>query len=65
MNFWRVEPERLVISLSTYNGMIQVIYLAFGAKHPASVGAPCLQYLGRTFQQNPCAAGPETGEHKP
>jgi hypothetical protein len=65
MNFWRVKPERLVISLSTYNGMIQVIYLAFGAKHPASVGAPCLQYLGRTFQQNPCAAGPETGEHKP
>jgi hypothetical protein len=35
MNFWRVEPERLVISLSKddTNG-ISVIYLAFGAKHP-------------------------------
>ncbi len=45
--------------------MIQVIYLAFGAKHPASALVPCVQYLGHTFQQNPCAAGPETGKHNP
>jgi hypothetical protein len=64
MNIWRVEPERFVISLSTAdNGMISVIYLAFDAKHPASPLAPCLQYLGRVFQRNPCAAGPENGEH--
>jgi hypothetical protein len=63
---WRVEPEKFVIQLGKGdNGMIQVIYLALGAKHPASVGAPCVQYLGRTFQQNPCAAGPETGKHNP
>jgi len=66
VKLWRIEPERFVISLSTDdNGMISVIYLALGAKHPASPLVPCLQYLGRPFQQNPCSAGPENREHKP
>jgi len=34
MIFWRVEPERLVISLPRDSKGISVIYLVFGAKHP-------------------------------
>jgi hypothetical protein len=35
VKLWRVEPERLAIQLApTDNGMTQVIYLAFDAKHP-------------------------------
>lgn len=34
---WRVEPEKFVISLSTnYNGMVQLTYVTFDAKHPTS-----------------------------
>lgn len=36
-NLWRVEPEKLAISLSTNEyGMVQLIYLTFDAKHPTS-----------------------------
>jgi hypothetical protein len=35
---WRIEPEKLVVSLAPadkmYEGMSSVSYLAFGAKHP-------------------------------
>ncbi len=45
INLWRVEPERLAINLSTNdNGMISVIYLAFGAKHPVS---PTVRHYGK------------------
>ena len=34
---WRVEPEKFVISLSKNDeGMVQLIYLIFAAKHPLS-----------------------------
>ncbi len=34
---WRVEPENTAIQLSVAgSGMVQLIYLTFGAKHPAS-----------------------------
>jgi hypothetical protein len=37
MMIWRVVLEKFAINLSTNeNGMIMVIYLTFGAKHPAS-----------------------------
>ena len=37
VTLWRVEPEKFVISLSTNNnGMVQLIYLIFGANHPTS-----------------------------
>lgn len=37
VNMWRVEPEKLAISLSTNEyGMVQLIYLTFDAKHPTS-----------------------------
>jgi hypothetical protein len=34
---WRVEPEKTTIQLSVAGtGMVQLIYLTFGANHPAS-----------------------------
>jgi len=37
VNLWRVEPDKLAISLSTNEyGMVQLIYLSFDAKHPTS-----------------------------
>jgi hypothetical protein len=37
VSLWRVEPEKLTISLSTNEyGMVQLIYLSFDAKHPTS-----------------------------
>lgn len=37
VDLWRVEPEKLTISLSTNEyGMVQLIYLSFDAKHPTS-----------------------------
>jgi|SRR5579862_1996135 len=37
VRLWRVEPERIAIQLSgADSGMVQVIYLIFDAKHPAS-----------------------------
>ena len=37
VNLWRVEPEKLAISLSTNEyGMVQLIYLTFDPKHPTS-----------------------------
>jgi len=37
VDMWRVEPEKLAISLSTNEyGMVQLIYLTFGARHPTS-----------------------------
>lgn len=37
VSLWRVEPEKLAISLSTNEyGMVQLIYLTFDAKHPTS-----------------------------
>lgn len=37
VNVWRVEPEKLAISLSTNEyGMVQLIYLTFDARHPTS-----------------------------
>jgi hypothetical protein len=37
VSLWRVEPEKLAISLSTNEyGMVQLIYLSFDAKHPTS-----------------------------
>ena len=36
-NLWPVEPEQFAIGLSTkHDGMVQVIYLSFDAKHPTS-----------------------------
>ncbi len=67
---WRIEPERFVVSLAPadkmYDGMSSVSYLGFDAKHPASAGAPCLQYLtGHLFQRSPCDGGPENAEPNP
>jgi len=37
VNLWRVELEKLAISLSTNElGMVQLIYLSFDARHPTS-----------------------------
>ena len=37
VDLWRVEPEKLAISLSTNEfGMVQLIYLTFDARHPTS-----------------------------
>jgi hypothetical protein len=37
VNLWRVEPEKLAISLSTNKyGMVQLTYLTFDARHPTS-----------------------------
>lgn len=37
VDMWRVEPEKLAVSLSTNEyGMVQLIYLTFDAKHPTS-----------------------------
>jgi|SRR5580704_427082 hypothetical protein len=68
INFWRVEPERLVISLSRddTNG-ISVVYLVFDAKHPVPPAPPAnfsrfvtaaLVTLGLTS-----SAAPNPGEH--
>jgi len=47
VNLWRVEPEKLAISLSTNRyGMVQLIYLPFDAKHPTSEKAT-QQFLDR------------------
>ena len=36
-NLWRVEPEKIAISLSANEyGMVQLIYLSFDPKHPTS-----------------------------
>jgi hypothetical protein len=37
VRIWRVEPEKIAIQLSVADsGMVQLIYLTFAAKHPAS-----------------------------
>jgi len=37
VRLWRVEPEKFVIQLSVAaSGMVQLIYLTFDPKHPAS-----------------------------
>ena len=37
VDLWRVEPEKLAISITTNEyGMVRLIYLTFGAKHPTS-----------------------------
>lgn len=47
VNLWRVEPEKLAISLSTNEyGMVQLIYLSFDARHPTSERAT-KQFLDR------------------
>jgi hypothetical protein len=67
--FWRIEPERLVISLSRDGNGISVIYLVFGAKHPVPPApranfsrfvAAALVTLGLT---SPATAARNPGEH--
>lgn len=37
VKLWRVEPEKLAIQLAVNDdGMVQLIYLIFDARHPAS-----------------------------
>ena len=50
VNLWRVEPEKLAISLSTNEyGMVQIIYLTFDARHPTSEKATKL-FLDRMMK---------------
>jgi hypothetical protein len=68
INLWRIEPRKFVIQLATFdNGMIQLIYLTLGAKHPvppaprANFGrfvSAALVTLGLTS-----SATPNPGEH--